>query len=753
MRIAIDTGGTFTDCVYAKGDALAVLKVLSTPDDPARAVLGAIQRILESEAVDAVASGKTRRRSGTEDLQIRHGTTIGTNALLERKGARVAFVTTAGFEDTIAIGRQARHELYNWMASPRPCLVPAELRFGIKERVSAGGEVLISPSERDLAELSEKIRASGAESIAISLLFSFVNPDNEKQLVAALTGKPQNLGADGEVRAGALACPVERSSTILSRGPLGATGERACCQPPGTGSLRPISVSHQLLPEFREYERAATVVVNAYLAPKASGYVLRLQSSIEQQHKGALYVMQSSGGIVSAKIASEEPVRTVLSGPAGGVIGAHRIARIAGFNNIIAFDMGGTSTDVSLIAASGPKITNEAQISEIPVSVPMLDIHTVGAGGGSLARFDRGGILHVGPMSAGADPGPICYGRGEQPTVTDANLILGRLDPELSLAGTVRLDLSRTRNFMEKGRGTIKSIEQFAIGIVRLAEAEMEKAIRLISVERGHNPREFVLVCFGGAGPLHACSLARALEIPRVLVPAMPGGLSAFGILMSDVVRDYSRTVMARVEQLQPAFNRQRREGHAQLPEASRNDAQHRQVNPELTHRLELNFRALEEKAFAEFRNQGLRGVSTRSADLRYAGQGYEINVPAGPQMLASFHAAHQKRYGHGDATKPVEVVNLRVRMVAAAEKIELPSEAKAGVDYSGAVLKKKPVLFGGEWLETPVLDRERLLPGNQFGGPAIVHEYSATTVLPPGFKAQVDEFSNLVIELRHNTP
>jgi N-methylhydantoinase A len=722
MRIAIDTGGTFTDCVYAKDHALAVLKVLSTPDDPAKSVLEAIRLILEAQAGKALSdSAKTGHNWGTEGLQIRHGTTIGTNALLERNGARVALVTTAGFEDTVAIGRQARHELYNWMATPKPCLVPAELRFGVNERVSAEGEVLISPSERDLAELYDKVRASGAESIAISLLFSFANPDNEKRVLATLSGKPQNLGAGEHVGA--------------------ASGD----------SGRPISVSHQILPEFREYERAATVVVNAYLAPKAGGYVQRLQSWIEQQHKGGLYVMQSAGGIVSAKIAAEEPVRTVLSGPAGGVIGAHRVARIAGFKNIIAFDMGGTSTDVSLIAASGPKITNEAQISGIPISVPMLDIHTVGAGGGSLARFDRGGILHVGPVSAGADPGPICYGRGEQPTVTDANLILGKLDPELSLAGTVRLDEPRTRKFMEKGRGAIKSIEQFASGILRLAEAEMEKAIRLISVERGHNPREFVLVCFGGAGPLHACSLARALEIPRVLVPAMPGALSALGILMSDVVRDYSRTVMARIEQLQPkAFNRKDREGLAQFAEGSQKDAPPRQLDSELTRRLEPNFTALEEKALAEFRNEGLWGVSTRSADLRYAGQGYEINVPAGPQMLASFHAAHQKRYGQDDKTKPVEVVNVRVRMVAAAEKVELPRQAKAGADYSGAVLKKKPVWFGGEWLETPVLDRERLLPGNQFEGPAIVHEYSATTVVPPACKAHVDEFSNLVIDLRH---
>jgi N-methylhydantoinase A len=456
--------------------------------------------------------------------------------------------------------------------------------------------------------------------------------------------------------------------------------------------------------------------------------------------------MHSAGGIVSAKIASEEPVRTVLSGPAGGVIGAHRVAQIAGFQNIVAFDMGGTSTDVALIDASGPKTTNEARVSHIPISVPMLDIHTVGAGGGSLAWFDRGGILHVGPTSAGADPGPICYGRGEQPTVTDANLILGRLDPELALAGSIRLDELRAREFMERTRGRIRSVEEFAAGIVRLAETEMERAIRLISVERGHDPREFSLVCFGGAGPLHACSLARSLEIPRVLVPAMPGALSAWGILMSDVVRDYSRTVMVRLAgQPQKDFNRGDREDGSKIAAGSRKNAENSAV-AEPVHRLEPYFAELETKAAAEFRNEGLSGIPARSADLRYVGQGYEIRVPAGPTMLASFHATHRKRYGHADESRPVEVVNVRVRMIAAAEKIEPPRKPKGGADCSGAVLKEKRVLFEKQWLETPILDGARLFPGNQFEGPAIVHEYSATTVVPPGCRAEVDQYSNIVI-------
>jgi N-methylhydantoinase A len=735
MRIAIDTGGTFTDCVYLKEGVPAVLKVPSTPDDPTRSVLEAIRQIASQDRVE-----------------VRHGTTIGTNALLERKGARVAFVTTAGFEDTIAIGRQARQHLYDWMATPAPCIVPKELRFGVRERVSAEGEILLAPSEQELLDLRERIAASGAESLAISLLFSFANQENERRVAVALRE-------------------------------IGRSGVDAQPHMPDL----PISISHEILPEFREYERAATVVVNAYLAPKAGAYVRRLENAIQNDagasdapcspgrpgagngsSRRSIYVMQSSGGIISAKLAAEEPVRTVLSGPAGGVIGAHRVAQTAGFQKIISFDMGGTSTDVALIDTRGPQITNESRISEIPISVPMLDIHTVGAGGGSLAWFDRGGILHVGPQSAGAEPGPICYGRGEQPTVTDANLALNRLDPELPLAGTVRLDQARTKKFMEKSRGPISSVEQFAAGIIQVAEAEMEKAIRLISVERGHDPREFTLVAFGGAGPLHACSLARDLGIPRVMVPAMPGALSALGILGADVVRDYSRTVMMSVaesshtvrkgpsansaQSLRPlrlkAFDRRERGDSTQVGEQGSESTAGSADGTNVLSALESHFEELEARGAAEFQSAGLAGTSIRSADLRYLGQGYEINVPVGSEMLATFHDAHRNRYGHADENRRVEVVNVRVRIVAASEPIDFPRQTPGTSGSDHAVLKKRKVMFGKEWINTSVLDRNQLLPGNAFGGPAIVHEYSATTVVPPGCKARVDLFSNLIIEV-----
>lgn len=655
MRLAIDSGGTFTDCVYEQDGEVRVLKLFSTPADPGGAVLDAVRRVAPAGAVP----------------QVRHGTTVGTNAMLERKGARVAFVTTAGFEDTIAIGRQARSSLYNWFHSPLPPLVPQELRFGVEERVSPEGVILRSPSPESLQKLADAVRRSGAEAIAISLLFSFANPENERMLATALQ-------------------------------PLGL----------------PVSVSHRILPEFREYERGSTVVTNAYLSPKVSTYLSRLEAGVAEVFPGgAVQVMQSSGGIIAAAIAAEEPVRTVLSGPAGGVIGAYRLAQMAGFDKIIAFDMGGTSTDVSLIDAAegGPQTTSEAVVSGIPVGVPMLDIHTVGAGGGSIAQFDEGGAMRVGPESAGSVPGPICYGKGTLPTVTDASLTLGRLDPDLFLGGAVQLDAERTQQHMEAARGPLRSVEQFAAGIVLLAETAMEKAVRVISIERGHDPREFTLVSFGGAGPLHACSMARSLGIPRVLVPRLPGALSALGILLADTVRDYSRTVM--------------------LP-VNNSDA------------LVTALQQLQTRAEHELKQQGLNGEAVHSLDLRYVGQGYELNVPHGSDTLDSFHALHRRRYGFSSSEAPVEVVNVRVRVTVRNAPLELSQQVAVEGDGAAAVLKTRSMYFDGTWHSSTVYQREKLHAGDRFTGPALIAEYSSTTVIPPGCIARVDTFGNLVIEV-----
>jgi N-methylhydantoinase A len=648
LRAAIDTGGTFTDCVWIEGGRLRVLKLFSTPADPARAVLDAVGRIGADE--------------------VRHGTTIGTNAMLERRGARVAFVTTAGFEDTIAIGRQTRNDLYDWFAPAPVCIVPRPLRFGVNERVSAEGEVLRAPSDEELGALAEAIRASGAEAVAVSLLFSFAHTETERRVAEALSG----LGI-------------------------------------------PVSVSHRILPEFREYERAATTVVNAYLAPKMEAYLTHLDREVKRRNaQGRVEVMQSSGGIVAAELAAKEPVRTVLSGPAGGVIGASRVAQMAGFERIIGFDMGGTSTDVFLsdAARGGVRRTRESVVAGVPVSVPMLEIHTAGAGGGSIARFDAGGMLHVGPESAGADPGPICFGRGTLATVTDANLLLGRMDAGSFLGGSVDLDRARTEPLMREQKGPLATAEEFAAGIVRVVETEMAKAIRVISVEQGHDPRDFTLVAFGGGGPLHACSLARALRIPRVMIPAMPGALSALGILLADVVRDTSRTVM--------------------LP-------------GEAIGSLETEFAAIEEQARAEFDAE-----AEYSLDLRYRGQGYELNVPweaAVPERsIALFHAAHRQRYGFADESQPVQIVNLRLRMRAAAEPYAPARQEPVPGDGRAAWFAERSIYFEGGLLPSRFYDRERLRPGDVFSGPAMITEYTSATLLPPGCRAEVDAFGNIVV-------
>jgi N-methylhydantoinase A len=654
VRVAIDTGGTFTDFVYLQDGGLRALKLRSTPANPAQAVLAGLENI-----------------GAGDEVSVRHGTTVGTNAMLEGKGARVAFVTTEGFEDTIAIGRQTRPRLYDWFARAPVCLVPPELRFGVAERVSAEGKLLRAPTADELAALVERVRGSGAEAIAISLLFAFLRPENELRVEAAL-----------------------RALSL------------------------PLSTSHRILPEFREYERASTIVVNAYLAPRVGSYLMELEQQVGERHGGSVEVMQSSGGIVAARLAAEEPVRTVLSGPAGGVIGAWRLARQSGFDRILGFDMGGTSTDVFLAdaEAGGPQLSSESKVAGVPVSVPMLDIHTAGAGGGSLARFDAGGLLQVGPESAGADPGPICFGRGTEPTVTDANLLLGRIGGEGFLDGAIALDAERTRERFEACRGPLPSVEAFAAGILRVVESGMERAIRVVSEERGHDPRRFALVAFGGGGPLHACALARALHIGTVVVPPLPGALSAVGILLADSVRDSSRTVM--------------------LP----GDAEDSMA------RLEEIFLELEET----LRGDGVEGPACfeRSIDMRYRGQGYELNVAYGRDAKDAFHQAHQRRFGFCDRGRGLEIVTLRVRMRVPGPEFAPAPQAEMDGDGEHARAGERPVYFDGAWRATPVYARERLRPGDRIGGPALVIEYSSTTVLPPGCDLRVDGYGALVIRV-----
>lgn len=660
LRVAVDTGGTFTDCVWLERGKLRMKKVFSTPADPSEAILDAMTQ--------------ADRSAG---LVLLHGTTVGTNTLLQRKGARVAFVTTAGFEDTLEIGRQNRPKLYDLMFQRVPPLVESKLRFGVPERVDCHGNILQKPSREDLRLLARDVHASGAEAIAVSTLFSFANPENERAIGRVL----EELGL-------------------------------------------PLSLSHVILPEFREYERASTVAVNAYLQRVMQSYLQALEVRLRQRipakaKPSRVFVMQSSGGITSLETASRQPVRTVLSGPAGGVVGAAARARLSGFERVITFDMGGTSTDVSLVDGE-PRPSNEAEIAGLPVRVPMLDIHTVGAGGGSLARFDAAGALRVGPESAGADPGPICYGRGLQPTVTDANLLLGRLLADKFLGGSFVLDQERTRAITTewlKQQASRLSLEEFAEGVIRVVNANMESALRVVSVERGYDPRQFTLVAFGGAGGLHACDLAWTLGIPRVIVPAMPGALSAFGILTSDIVKDYSRTLVLHVDR-----------GHP-LKEVVK------------------QFAALERSAQQDFQQEGWRGKLQfePSADLRYRGQGFELNVAFTTSVVADFHQQHNFRYGYNHPERAVEVVTLRLRA-----KMKSPHIPATAVDHhrgAEAPSEKRRVWFSGKPVFTAIYDREQLKVGPKLRGPAVITEYSATTVIPRGATFFLDRVGNLIVE------
>jgi N-methylhydantoinase A len=686
VRAGVDTGGTFTDFVFAAGRELRIFKLASTPDDPSRAIIEGLHRI-------AAETG-----SSLIEVEVVHGTTVGTNALLQRRGARVALVTTAGFEDVIEIGRQARPELYNLNAVKPAPLVPSELRFGAHERVAADGKVLEALHDDDVARLVEQLRRAKCESIAISLLFSFVRPQHEQRIAKAL----EALGL-------------------------------------------PLSVSHKILPEYREYERTSTVAVNAYLQPLMGRYLNRLveiagrettrPSATGQRSKSkgqssafVLRVMQSSGGSISAAAAAHEPVRTILSGPAGGVVGALRAARTAGFENIITFDMGGTSTDVALCDRDGMRLTNEANVAGVPVAAPMMDIHTVGAGGGSIARVDEGGSLRVGPESAGADPGPACYGRSLLPTVTDAHVVLGHFPGAALLGGEFKLDEERSRKALSKlasqmsaAAGRRVSTVAAAHGVVDVVNANMERALRHVSVERGNDPRGFALVPFGGAGGLHAVDLARALRIPRILVPASPGALSAIGVLAADVVKDQSRTVM-----LEAVIS----------------------VRP----KLRRIFDELEKQARRDLRREGFpesKQRHERSLAVRYQGQSFELQIKQATGNIAgAFHRAHQERYGYSQQKNAVEIVSARVRSIGVVERLK-PQRIKSSASKSLARPDEfTETFFDRKKIRAAVYRRAEVMAGARLRVPCIVTEYSGTTLIPEGTRAKVDDHGNLIIDL-----
>ncbi len=675
LRIGVDTGGTFTDFIAVFKDRRLAYKVPSTPGAPERAILIGLTRAFDEFLAASDAS--------TVSIEIVHGTTVATNALLERKGARVALVTTAGFEDVIEIGRQARPDLYNLSVTRPAPLAPRDLRFGVKERIAADGSVIEPVKQVEIDALVKRLKRAKVESIAVSLLFSFANPAHEQAIADAL----QSLGV-------------------------------------------PISISSQILPEYREYERTSTVLVNAYLAPLVSRYLNELTGALSQQLAGQkkhrLRIMQSSGGSISAEVAAREPVRTILSGPAGGVVAATRVAETASVSDIITFDMGGTSTDVALCRGEA-RTTSEAQIAGLPVAAPVLDIHTVGAGGGSIAYVDAGGALRVGPESAGADPGPACYGAGTRPTVTDANLVLGRVDPAAFAGGRMTLD----RDAAEQAVATLASeVEmntvELAEGICDVINAKMAQAIRTLTVEKGIEPRDFALVAFGGAGPMHAVFLARELGIREVIVPPYPGAFSAWGMLETEIRKDFSRT--------------------AYTPLAALDHAAFARTLEEL-----------ETEGFASLEDEGITRETGRvlhAVDVRYVGQEYTLTIPltsAGEPLDPDFdravsdrfHAAHQLRFGHANPGASVEFVIVRAMALGDLGRVDPAAGEAADGGYSSQTAE---VTFGRRRLPTAMIRREDLPIGAGVDGPAIVSEPTATTVVPPGASLRVEPFGSLVV-------
>ena len=654
LIIGVDTGGTFTDFVYITGDDMVVRKIPSTPENPAQAVLEGLQGI--------AADGR--------QLLVVHGSTVATNSLLERKGASTLLITTAGFEDVIEIARQNRQDIYDLNVDGVEPLIPRERRLGVVERIGPRGEIVTALTDDELARTVAAVKSMNPEAVAVCFLHSYANPDHEKAVTAALREVSQAF----------------------------------------------IKSSHEVLPEFREYERTTTTVINAYLGPIMDRYLAHLE---EHFTDGPIRIMQSNGGAVSIGAAKERPVVTALSGPAGGVVGGFELGRLAGYDQLITFDMGGTSTDVSLCPGE-LLYTSEATVGPLPIRIPMIDIHTVGAGGGSMAYLDDGGALRVGPESAGARPGPICYALGgTRLTVTDANLYLGRLSEEHFLGGEQSLDSAAVASAMASMAGDMGiAPTRLAQGILEVATAVMERAIRVISIERGYDPREFSLVSFGGAGGMHALDLARALQIPRVIVPQAAGVASAIGMLLADVVRDYSQTLLWPAEEA-------------------------------ISSRLEAEVGTLTQLARADFAAEGISAGDITYApmvEVRYVGQGYEIRVNLTHDLVADFHRAHHQRYGYSDPGRPVELVNLRLRATSAAPKPSFRPRPLGGTDHSAAVDGKVEIVFGEQQVQAELIRRERLRPGNRFQGPALIVEYSTTTVVPVDGWCAVDHYGNLLL-------
>ncbi len=660
--IGIDIGGTFTDfAIYSSSDqSLQRFKILSTPSNPAEAVLQGLTKF-----------------SRPASRHIVHGSTVATNAILERKGARTALITTKGFRDVLLIGRQDRPELYDLFPVIPPPLVPREWCLEITERVDYEGKVVMPLQEKELDAILETLRRENIQSVAVSFLFSFVNPAHEQ-------------------------CVTKR---LREEGFF-------------------VTASFEILPEFREYERTSTTVVNAYVSPVLDSYLGRLEREMKPTE---FHILQSNGGRISVSQARGQGVRSILSGPAGGVVGARYLAGLAGFNRILTFDMGGTSTDVSLVHED-IHVTSDAEVGGCPIRVPVIDIHTVGSGGGSLAIVDAGGNLRVGPQSAGAVPGPVCYGRGGLiPTVTDAHVVLGRLPTDGFLGGQMVLDSEAAQKAFDelnqqvslKSHSGLDARQALALGMIQIANAHMERALRVISVERGEDPRETVLVSFGGAGGLHACDLARALRVPSVLVSPMAATLSALGMLAADVQLDYVHTVM--------------------LPNETQFEI------------LEEHTQELVRQGEEELHREGVapeQAVITRTVDVRYVGQSFDLEVPLTPEFRQDFDRLHQERYGYQQPEAPVEMVNVRVRAIGQVRPPSILKKSLGSAVSSSAQWEDRPVVLSQGIQSVPHYWGNLLRPGHEIPGPAIVVMDDTTVYLGSTDHAKLDGYSNILIDV-----
>jgi N-methylhydantoinase A len=669
--LGVDVGGTFTDffLMDEASGATRSYKIASTPDDPSRAILQGLRALAPEGSLAVLA----------------HGTTVATNALIERRGGEVALVTTAGFKDLLEIGRQTRPKIYDLKADHPEPLVPRERRFEVAERIGPAGEVIVDLAEAEITRVTAEVKNSGAQSVAVCFLFSFLNSEHERRVGEALR-------------------------TAL----------------PGVD----VSLSCEVQPEFREYERLSTTVLNAFLQPVVGRYMTRLQAAVEHHAPGArIGICQSSGGLMSIGRAGEMPIRTALSGPAAGVVGAVAAGARSSRRDLITFDMGGTSTDVCLVRDGKPEKAFGRSVAGFPVRLPSIDIHTVGAGGGSIAHIGRDGLLRVGPMSTGADPGPACYGKGgPEPTVSDANLMLGRLPEEL-IGGGMRLDPCLAEKAIAPLAAKLGlSLRETALGIVRIVNANMMRAIRAVSIERGHDPRSFTLLPFGGAGALHAVEIARELGICRVLVPAAPGILCAQGVAVADLEESFVATCRVTLDgDLAPVAA-----AFARLLGAARQ-----------WHRRE--------------RRAGLEEYQDSVIDMRYVGQNFELAIglppgeglPPSGWLRSAFLAAHQRKYGHHDSAAPIEIVNVRLSARKARARPRTPNFAPARSPSAASSRRTRPVWFTADRpTETTFIDRGVLVPGTALEGPFVITQFDATTLVPSGSRLLVAECGSLQIEV-----